>query len=99
VFLVKEVLETIDLSPITEVYEREERGYPPYHPKIMTDVLLYGYCHGITSSRKLAQHCQEDVGFRVLAANNAPNHRTISDFRKRHLEVLEHLFVEILLLC
>lgn len=99
VFFVKEVLETIDLSPITEVYEREERGYPPYHPKMMTGVLLYGYCHGITSSRKLGRHCQEDVAFRVLAANNAPDHRTISDFRKRHLEALEHLFVEILSLC
>jgi transposase len=99
VYFVKEVLEAIDQSPITEVYEREERGYPPYHPKMMTGVLLYGYCHGITSSRKLERHCQEDVAFRVLAANNAPDHRTISDFRKRHLEVLEHLFVEILLLC
>lgn len=99
VFFVKEVLETIDLSPITEVYEREERGYPPYHPKMMTGVLLYGYCHGITSSRKLARHCQEDVAFRVLAANNGPDHRTISDFRKRHLGALEHLFVEILSLC
>lgn len=99
VFFVKEVLETIDLSPITEVYEREERGYPPYHPKMMTGVLLYGYCHGITSSRKLARHCQEDVAFRVLAANNAPDHRTISDFRKRHLGALEQLFVEILSLC
>ena len=65
----------------------------------MTGILLYGYCTGITSSRKLAQHCQEDVAFRVLAANNGPDFRTISDFRKRHLEALQHLFVEILNLC
>jgi hypothetical protein len=66
---------------------------------MMTGILLYGYCCGITSSRKLAKHCQEDVAFRVLAANNQPDHRTIGDFRKRHLKALEHVFVEILRLC
>lgn len=99
VFFVRDVLEKIDLSPITSVYEQEERGYPPYHPKVMTGILLYGYCAGVTSSRKLAQRCQEDVAFRVLAANNGPDFRTISDFRRRHLEALQHLFVEILTLC
>jgi transposase len=99
VYFVREILNTIDLSPITSVYEDEERGYPPYHPKAMTGILLYGYCNGITSSRKLEKHCQEDVAFRVLAGNNQPDHRTISDFRKRHLRRLEHVFVEILQLC
>lgn len=99
VFFVRDVLEKIDLSPITSVYEREERGYPPYHPKMMTGVLLYGYATGIWSSRKLAKHCQEDVAFRVLASNNGPDFRTISDFRKRHLVSLQHLFTEILILC
>mgnify|MGYP001570413743 FL=1 len=99
VFFLRDVLETVDLSPINSVYEREERGYPPYHPTVMVGILLYGYCHGITSSRKLAVRCLEDVAFRVLAANNAPDFRTISDFRKRHLASLHHLFVEILSLC
>ena len=99
VFFVRDVLDKIDLSPILSVYEQEERGNPPYHPKVVTGILLYGYCNGITSSRKLAQRCQEDVAFRVLAANNGPDFRTISDFRKRHLEALQHLFVEILNLC
>jgi len=99
VYFVRELLDTINLSPISSVYEHEERGYPPYHPKAMTGILLYGYCHGITSSRKLERHCQEDVAFRVLAANNQPDHRTISDFRKLHLSTLEHLFVEVLELC
>jgi transposase len=99
VFFLRDVLETMDLDPITSVYEREERGYPPYHPKMMTGILLYGYATGIWSSRKLAKHCQEDVAFRVLAANNRPDFRTISDFRKRHLVSLEHVFTEILLLC
>lgn len=99
VFFIREVLDEMDLTPITNEYEDEERGYPPYHPKVMTGILLYGYCCGITSSRKLAKHCQEDVAFRVLAANNQPDHRTIGDFRKRHLKALEHVFVEILRLC
>jgi transposase len=99
VYFVRELLDTIDLSPIMAVYEDEERGYPPYHPKVMTGILLYGYANGLTSSRKLARHCREDVAFRVLAANNQPDHRTISDFRKLHLRTLEHLFVEILQLC
>lgn len=99
VYFVREILDTIDLSPITAVYEDEERGYPPYNPKMMTGILLYGYCNGITSSRKLARHCQEDVAFRVLAANNQPDHRTIGDFRKIHLSSLQHLFVEVLQLC
>lgn len=99
VYFIREILDTIDLSPISSVYEAEERGYPPYHPKAMTGILLYGYCNGITSSRKLAKHCQEDVGFRILAANNQPDFRTISDFRKLHYGTLKHLFVEILCLC
>lgn len=99
VYFVREILDQLDLSPITSVYEDEERGYPPYHPKVMTGLLLYGYCRGITSSRKLAARCQEDVAFRVLAANNQPDHRTIRDFRKRHLGALRHLFVEVLQLC
>jgi transposase len=99
VFFICEILKEIDLTPITTVYEDEERGYPPYHPDAMTGILLYGYCTGITSSRKLEKHCQEDVAFRVLAANNQPDHRTISDFRKRHLPTLEHIFIEVLQLC
>jgi transposase len=99
VFFLRDVLKSIDLSPITSVYEDESRGYPPYHPSMMTGVLLYGYCNGVRSSRKIAKHCQEDVAFRILAANNTPDFRTISDFRKRHRETLQHLFTEILLLC
>ena len=99
VYFVRTILDEIDLSPIFSVYEDEERGNPPYHPKVMTGILLYGYSNGITSSRKLEKHCQEDVAFRVLAANNQPDHRTINDFRKLHLPTLEHLFVEVLRLC
>lgn len=84
---ISELVETsLDLSSITKVYEREERGYPPYHPVMMTKVLLYAYCVGMPSSRKIAKRVVEDVAFRMLAANNTPDFRTISDFRKRHLK-------------
>lgn len=99
VYFVRAMLDEIDLAPIVSVYEDEERGQPPYHPKVMTAILLYGHANGITSSRKLEKHCQEDVAFRVLAANNQPDHRTINDFRKLHLDALKHLFVEVLQLC
>lgn len=62
-------------------------------------MLLYGYARGIHSSRKLARACVEDVAFRVLAAGNEPDHRTVSDFRKRHLAALSGLFVQVLRLC
>jgi transposase len=99
VYVVRDVVVVIDLRSITTVYEEEERGYPPYHPKVMVGILLYGYCHGVTPSRKLSKRCQEDVAFRVLAANNQPDFRTISEFRRRHLAVLPQLFAEILRLC
>jgi transposase len=99
VHFVSDVVENLDLSRITSVYEREVRGYPPYHPVMMTKVWVYGYCVGVSSSRRVARACVEDVAFRVLAANNAPDFRTIADFRKRHLEALRKLFVEVLRLC
>jgi transposase len=99
VYFLEDVLQAIDLNPIMSVYEKSEKGYPPYHPKMLIGVLFYGYTHGVFSSRKLARHCQESIPFRVMAANNTPDHRTISDFRKRHLAALEHIFLEILRLC
>ena len=71
----------------SRLYERESRGGPPYHPRMMVKVLLYGYCVGVASSRRIAQRLVEDIAFRVLAANNTPDFRTISDFRKDNLEV------------
>src|SRR5437016_6118007 len=67
---VSDVLDGVDLSSITSVYEKEERGHPPYHPVMMAKVLVYAYCVGLTSSRRLARAMQEDVAFRMLAANN-----------------------------
>ena len=63
---------------------------------MMVKVLLYGYCTGVASSRRIAQRLHEDIAFRVLAANNTPDFRTISDFRKDHLEALADLFLQVL---
>jgi len=78
-----------------ERYVGEERGYPPYHPAMMVKVLLYAYCTGVPSSRKIEKRLCEDIAFRVLAANNTPDFRTISDFRKDHLKALAGLFLQV----
>lgn len=98
VYFISDVVDHLDLSAIWSRYE-EERGYPPYHPAMMVKVLLYAYCLGVPSSRKIAKRLEEDIGFRVLAANNTPDFRTISDFRKDHLKVLAALFLQVLRLC
>ena len=74
-------------------------GGPPYHPRMMVKVLLYGYCTGVPSSRRIAKRLHEDIAFRVLAANNTPDFRTVSDFRKDHLAALSGLFLQVLALC
>jgi transposase len=98
-YFISDVVEALDLSAIMERYSVEERGYPPYHPAMMVKVLLYAYCIGIASSRKIEKHLCEDIAFRVLAANNTPDFRTISDFRKDHLKALAGLFLQVLKLC
>jgi transposase len=93
------VREQLDLSAIVEPYEAEERGYPPYHPVMMTALLLYAYSQGIYSSRRIAKACEERVDFMAVTGLNRPDFRTISDFRKRHLQALRDLFVQVLKLC
>ena len=95
-YFVSDVVDQLDLRAIESVYEEEDRGQPPYHPRMMTKILLYGYCVGVFSSRRMQKKIAEDVGFRVLAAGNEPDFRTISDFRKLHLPVLEGLFDQVL---
>ena len=98
-YFISDVVGQLDLLAITARYEEERRGGPPYHPRMMVKVLLYGYCTGVASSRRIAQRLHEDIAFRVLAANNTPDFRTISDFRKDHLEALGNLFLQVLELC
>ena len=98
-YFISDVVDQLDLSSITARYEGERRGGPPYHPQMMVKVLLYGYCIGVASSRRIAQRLHEDIAFRVLAANNTPDFRTISDFRKDHLGALSGLFLQVLAFC
>jgi transposase len=93
------VREQLDLSEIIAPYEAEERGYPPYHPAMMTALLLYAYCQGVYSSRRIAQACENRVDFMAVTGLNRPDFRTVSDFRKRHLPALQGLFVQVLKLC
>ena len=95
-YFVSDVVDALDLSRITSPYEKEDRGYPPYHPVMMTKVLVYAYCVGIFSSRRIQRRLAEDVGFRVLAAGNEPDFRTIADFRKTHLAALTGFFEQVL---
>ena len=98
-YFISDVVDQLDLSSITARYEQERRGGPPYHPRMMVKVLLYGYCIGVASSRRIAQRLHEDIAFRVLAANNTPDFRTVSDFRKDHLGALSGLFLQVLAFC
>ena len=95
-YCVSDVVDQLDLSAIESVYEEEDRGQPPYHPRMMTKILVYGYCVGVYSSRRIQKRLVEDVAFRVLAAGNQPDFRTISDFRKLHLQALEEFFQQVL---
>ncbi len=92
------VREGLDLSAIMATYE-EERGQPPYHPAMMTALLLYGYSRGVYSSRRLAQACEERVDFMAVTGLNRPDFRTVADFRRRHLKALSDLFLQVLRLC
>jgi len=93
---VSDVVDQLDLSEIEAVYEKDTRGQPPYNPRMMTKVLLYGYCSGVFSSRRIQTALVDEVPFRVLAAGNQPDFRTISDFRKIHHKALQALFQQVL---
>jgi transposase len=88
----------LDLSAIYADYT-EERGYPPYDPRLMVKLLVYGYANGVVSSRKLERATYRDVAVRMLCADQHPDYRSIARFRRRHLEALGELFVQALRLC
>jgi transposase len=95
-----DVVATLDLSPIYASYEEMDgRGRSAYAPEMMVRLLLYGYATGVTSSRKIEAKTYEDVAFRLLAGDQHPDHDTIADFRKRHLDALAGLFTQVLMLC
>jgi len=92
------VSEELDLSAIMGAYT-EVKGYPPYHPAMMVALLLYAYRSGIYSSRRIARGCEERLDFQAVTALNQPDFRTISEFRRRHLDALAGLFVQVLAVC
>jgi transposase len=99
VYFLLDTVATLDLAPILAHYERELRGQPPFHPRMMVALLLYCYATGTRSSRRIMRRCRTDLACRVIVGEDIPDFRTISDFRKTHLVSLEALFVEVLKLC
>jgi transposase len=95
VYFISETVDRLDLSEFYARYEGDGRRNQPFDPRMMVKVLLYGYATGTFSSRKLAKKLEEDVAFRVLAAGNFPAHRTIAEFRQRHLREFQALFVQL----
>jgi len=100
VFFLLDLAAELDLSAIYAVYEaRDPRGVKAYEPRMMVVLLLYAYCVGLPSSRRIERACWEDAAFRVLTGNQQPDHSRISDFRLVHLDALAGLFVQVLRLC
>jgi len=100
VWFISDTVDALDLSAIVASYDGGDgRGQPPYHPAMMVKLLLYAYCVGMPSSRKIERATHRDVGFRALTADQHPDHDSIAEFRKRHLPALAQLFVQVLRLC
>ena len=92
---VSDLVDGLDLTAFYAPYEGDGRRNAPYEPRMMVKVLIYAYATGVFSSRGVAKKLEEDVAFRVLAAGNFPQHRTVCEFRRRHLEDFKALFVEV----
>ena len=99
VYFIMDVVKTLDLDPIYGDYDGTKGGQPPYDPQMMTGLLLYAYCMGMPSSRRIEKATYHSVPFRLLAADQHPDHDTIAEFRRRHLKAMSALFVEVLRLC
>ena len=92
-FVAELVDEVLDLRPILASYT-EKRGFPPYDPRLMVRLLIYGYTTGVRSSRAIERKCVDDVAFRFLAADQAPDYRSIARFRRRQLDAPAGLFIQ-----
>jgi transposase len=99
VYFILDMVNQLDLKEIFASYEENKGGYPAYHPRMMVALLLYAYCIGLPSSRKIERATYHSVAFRILTADQHPDHDTIASFRKRHLKALARLFVQVLRLC
>ena len=96
VFFLLDVVPTLDLARIHAVYQDETRGAPPFDPALMTCLLLYAYCVGVFSSRKIAHACERNLAFLAIVGPDRPDFRTISLFRKNHLDAFADVFVQVL---
>jgi transposase len=96
VFFLLDTVAHLDLSRFYAPYETETRGAPPFDPKMMVCLLLYAYCVGVFSSRKIARACERNLAFIAIVGEDRPDFRTISDFRKLHLEAFCDVFVQVL---
>src|SRR4051794_13679058 len=96
VFFLLDVVPKLDLAPIHAVYQDETRGAPPFDPAMMTCLLLYAYCVGAFSSRKIARACERNLAFLAIVGTERPDFRTISLFRKNHLDAFAAVFVQVL---
>src|SRR5467141_2933174 len=96
VFFLLDTVPRLDLRRFYAPYEQETRGAPPYDPAMMTCLLMYAYCVGVFSSRKMALACERNLAFIAIVGEERPDYRTISDFRKDHLETFMELFVQVL---
>ena len=99
-YFILDVVKQLDLSPIeSKIQAKDPRGTRPYSPSMMVALLIYGYCLGLRSSRKIERATHEDIAFRVLAGGQHPDHTRISEFRRTHLEAFKALFTQVLQLC
>jgi transposase len=98
-WFILDVVDQLDLAPFYRAHRDDGHGHPAYDPKALLGVLLYAYCVGVRSSRQIERRLREDVAFRVLAGNQAPDHVTIARFRARHEQALAGFLVESLRLC
>jgi transposase len=96
VFFLLDTVPLLDLQPFYAPYEQETRGAPPFDPALMVCLLLYAYCVGVYSSRKIACACERNLAFLAIVGSDRPDFRTISDFRKLHLKAFADLFIEVL---
>src|SRR5262249_3057596 len=95
VFFLLDTVRRLDLSRFYAPYEQETRGAPPFDPAMMVCLLLYAYCVGVFSSRKIALACERNLAFLAIVGQERPDFRTISDFRKLHLEAFKDVFVHV----
>jgi transposase len=99
VWFILDAMEHVDLTPFYKKYREDGSGGASFDPGMMMTLLVYSYSQGLRSSRRIEKKCQEEITFRIITANQMPDHSTIARFRKNHQKRIQELFVEVLRLC